>query len=87
MTARPDHLTFDITGMTCASCSARIEKVLGRQPGVAEAHVNLALERADIEGVGLDSAKLAEAISQPTAMPMKHRQPRGAAMNARPCCA
>ncbi|WP_339760277.1 heavy metal translocating P-type ATPase [uncultured Hoeflea sp.] len=64
MTARPDHLTFDITGMTCASCSARIEKVLGRQPGVAEAHVNLALERADIEGVGLDSAKLAEAISR-----------------------
>jgi len=64
MTAKPDHVTFDITGMTCASCSARIEKVLGRQPGVAEAHVNLALERADIEGVGLDSAKLAEAISR-----------------------
>jgi hypothetical protein len=26
--AKPDHLTFDITGMTCASCSARVEKVL-----------------------------------------------------------
>jgi Cu+-exporting ATPase len=64
MTAKPDHVTFDITGMTCASCSARVEKVLGRQPGVAEAHVNLALERADIEGVGLDSEKLAEAITR-----------------------
>jgi Cu+-exporting ATPase len=28
VTAKPDHLTFDITGMTCASCSARVEKVL-----------------------------------------------------------
>ncbi|MGJ8571217.1 MAG: heavy metal translocating P-type ATPase [Hoeflea sp.] len=64
MNAKPDHVTFDITGMTCASCSARVEKVLGRQPGVAEAHVNLALERADIEGVGLEPAKLAEAIGR-----------------------
>lgn len=64
MTAKPDHLTFDITGMTCAACSARVEKVLSRQAGVAEAHVNLALERADIEGDGLDAAALAEAISR-----------------------
>ena len=64
MTAKPDHLTFDITGMTCASCSARVEKVLGRQPGVSEANVNLALERADIEGIDLDSAKLAEAVGR-----------------------
>jgi len=64
MTAKPDHVTFDITGMTCASCSARVEKVLSRQPGVAEARVNLALERADIEGAGLDPSGLAEAIGR-----------------------
>lgn len=64
MTVKPEHVTFDITGMTCASCSARVEKVLGRQPGVDEAHVNLALERADIEGVELDPEKLAEAIGR-----------------------
>ena len=64
MTAKPDHVTFDITGMTCASCSARVEKVLGRQPGVAEARVNLALERADIEGISLDPFELAEAIGR-----------------------
>lgn len=64
MTAKPDHVTFDITGMTCASCSARVEKVLSRQPGVSKANVNLAVERADIEGVDLDSAKLAEAVAR-----------------------
>ncbi|MFC4228555.1 heavy metal translocating P-type ATPase [Hoeflea alexandrii] len=64
MTAKPDHLTFDITGMTCASCSARVEKVLSRQPGVSGARVNLALERADIEGRDLDPSSLADAIGR-----------------------
>lgn len=40
---------FDITGMTCAACSARIEKGLNRMDGVANATVNLALEKATIE--------------------------------------
>ena len=39
-----------IEGMTCAACSARIEKVLKRLPGV-EAAVNLATERARIRFV------------------------------------
>ncbi|WP_290894503.1 heavy metal translocating P-type ATPase [Hoeflea sp.] len=64
MTAKPAHVTFDITGMTCASCSARIEKVLSRQPGVSDARVNLALERADVEGDGLDPATLADVIGR-----------------------
>ncbi len=33
-----------ITGMTCASCSARIEKIVGRLEGVDSAAVNLATE-------------------------------------------
>ncbi|MBT2289942.1 copper-translocating P-type ATPase [Paenibacillus albidus] len=40
---------FDIAGMTCAACSARIEKVLGRTPGIAAVNVNLALETAHVE--------------------------------------
>ena len=36
-----------ITGMTCASCSARIEKKLGRLDGV-DAVVNLATEKATV---------------------------------------
>ena len=38
---------FSIAGMTCAACSARLEKVLNRQAGI-EANVNLAAERARV---------------------------------------
>jgi Cu+-exporting ATPase len=40
-----ETLELAITGMTCAACSARLEKVLNRLPGVY-AVVNLASERA-----------------------------------------
>lgn len=40
---------FVITGMTCAACSSRIEKVLQKMPGVSNATVNLALENATVE--------------------------------------
>ncbi|MXW05657.1 MAG: copper-translocating P-type ATPase [Gemmatimonadetes bacterium] len=39
---------FHVEGMTCSACSARVEKVLAQVPGVAAAHVNLALERATL---------------------------------------
>jgi Cu+-exporting ATPase len=42
------RITIPIGGMTCASCSARIEKVVGKLDGVAEVSVNLATEKADI---------------------------------------
>jgi P-type Cu+ transporter len=42
------HVTLHITGMTCAACSSRIEKVLNKMDGV-EANVNLAMEKATIE--------------------------------------
>ena len=32
---------FEITGMTCSACSARVEKVTGKLPGVKSAAVNL----------------------------------------------
>ncbi|MFC4323575.1 heavy metal translocating P-type ATPase [Litchfieldia salsa] len=40
---------FDITGMTCAACSTRIEKGLNKLEGVSKATVNLALETASVE--------------------------------------
>ncbi|WP_353948388.1 heavy metal translocating P-type ATPase [Sporolactobacillus sp. Y61] len=40
-------IQIGITGMTCASCSARIEKSLNRMDGV-QANVNLALEKAKV---------------------------------------
>ena len=39
---------FAIGGMTCASCVAHVEKALRAAPGVREASVNLASERAEL---------------------------------------
>ena len=39
---KPTRAGFDIGGMTCASCAASIERVLGKTPGVLAARVNLA---------------------------------------------
>ena len=43
-----ESVRLDIGGMTCATCSGRIEKVLRRLDGVATAQVNLASEVATI---------------------------------------
>ncbi|ADV65927.1 heavy metal translocating P-type ATPase [Deinococcus maricopensis] len=37
-----------VTGMTCANCSARVERALKKVPGVLSASVNLATERATV---------------------------------------
>jgi P-type Cu+ transporter len=42
-------IEFSVTGMTCAACSARVEKALKKVDGVLEANVNLATERASIK--------------------------------------
>ena len=44
----PAHVDLDLTGMTCASCAARIEKRLNRLDGVT-ATVNFATERASVD--------------------------------------
>ena len=41
--------TFSVTGMMCASCVGRVERALTKVPGVLEASVNLANERATVE--------------------------------------
>jgi Cu+-exporting ATPase len=57
--AETSPLTIDLAigGMTCAACVARVEKVLGRVPGVVSAEVNLATERARVRA----SAEVSEA--------------------------
>ncbi len=43
-----EHITLPITGMTCANCSATIERNLKKLPGVSDAAVNLASEKASV---------------------------------------
>jgi len=40
---------LDLEGMTCASCAMRIEKGLKKVPGVIDANVNLATEKAAVK--------------------------------------
>ncbi|WP_405102839.1 heavy metal translocating P-type ATPase [Oceanobacillus sp. FSL H7-0719] len=42
------HATIGITGMTCAACSTRVEKVLNKMEGV-DAQVNLTTEKATVD--------------------------------------
>ena len=56
------RITLDVTGMTCASCVGRVERALKAVPGVAAASVNLATERAEITGSGLDRAALVKVV-------------------------
>lgn len=49
-------LRFDISGMHCAACSSRIERVVGRMEGVEKISVNLAAASAEVwPGDGQDS--------------------------------
>ncbi|WP_437883743.1 heavy metal translocating P-type ATPase [Pseudomonas sp. LRF_L74] len=43
------RIELAIDGMTCASCVGRVERALGKVPGVGTVSVNLASERAHIE--------------------------------------
>jgi P-type Cu+ transporter len=50
------QIDLSITGMTCASCSNRVEKALKKVPGVSAASVNLANEQA---AISYDAAQVA----------------------------
>lgn len=50
-----EKITLNIEGMTCAACSARIEKSLGKLDGVQEVNVNLLANKATVV---IDSEKL-----------------------------
>ena len=43
---------LEIEGMTCASCVGRVERALQAVPGVLDASVNLATERARVQTAG-----------------------------------
>jgi copper-transporting P-type ATPase V len=58
------RLEFDVSGMTCGSCAARVQRTLSREPGVAEALVNYATGRAtvELEPWALDDERLIAAV-------------------------
>ncbi|MFC0667192.1 heavy metal translocating P-type ATPase [Azotobacter chroococcum] len=60
-----DSVELSVTGMTCASCVGRVERVLRKVPGVTEASVNLASERARVRVLrGVPTTALIAAIER-----------------------
>ncbi|WP_186028337.1 heavy metal translocating P-type ATPase [Burkholderia gladioli] len=58
-------IELDIAGMTCASCSNRVEKALAQVPGVSRASVNLATERASVRAeASVSAAQLIAAVEK-----------------------
>ncbi|QSX75945.1 copper-translocating P-type ATPase [Lysobacter arenosi] len=63
-TAQTRDWRFSVAGMTCASCAGRIEKALRAVPGVLDASVNLATERAQVRAIdGVTPHQLQSAVS------------------------
>ena len=59
------QLDFEVQGMTCGSCAVRVQRVLGRQPGVASAEVNFATGKARIAPAGaVDVGDLQAAVER-----------------------
>ncbi len=57
-------LRFDVKGMTCAACSACVEKVSAAVPGVEKVEVNLLAGKITVEAA---DASVAQAISKAVA--------------------
>ena len=50
---------YNVTGMSCAACSARVEKAVGKVPGVAACSVSLLTNSMGVEGTAEPSAVIA----------------------------
>ena len=72
---------YNVTGMTCAACSARVEKAVGKVPGVTQCSVSLLTNSMGVEGTAapLDIIAAVEAAGYGAA---EKGQPSAAASSA-----
>ena len=60
-TSNPVPRLFNVTGMSCAACSARVEKAVAGVPGVESCAVSLLTNALRVEG-SADSAAIVAAV-------------------------
>mgnify|MGYP002623725440 CR=1 FL=1 len=74
--------TYNITGMSCAACSARVERVVKKLPGVTSCAVSLLTNSMSVEGTATPNAIIAAvekagygaALKVPEQAPVSHAQ-------------
>src|ERR1700679_1634225 len=78
----PHPVILSVEGMTCASCAARIERKLKSTPGVREASVNFASQKAYVgvapefgDPVGLEQAIAAVGYGAKVYHPNRENRP------------
>lgn len=54
---------FDVTGMSCAACSARVEKAVSKVPGVTSCSVSLLTNSMGVEGTASDQDIIAAVVN------------------------
>src|SRR5690625_1112689 len=52
-----EHGSFPVEGLTCAACVTRVERALAKTPGVVNASVNLATEKATVDFLPADTSR------------------------------
>ena len=55
---------YEVTGMSCAACSARVEKAVSKVPGVTSCSVSLLTNSMGVEGTATDQ-EIVMQLSQP----------------------
>ena len=62
---------YNVTGMSCAACSARVEKAVGKVPGVTACSVSLLTNSMGVEGTAAPSAVIAAVeAARPSRLPV-----------------
>lgn len=71
-----DIKEYKISGMSCAACSAAVERVVKRLPFVESASVNLSTERLRIRGVSINTEAVIHAVEKAgfSAAPIQDRK-------------
>lgn len=64
MIERMDEFRYSVPGMHCEHCERAVAEELGAVPGVDRVAVDLAAKTVVVGGIGLDDARLREAIAE-----------------------
>ena len=78
ISAIPETITLDVSGMKCAGCVKTVENALAQEPGVMSATVNLVTELATIECESVIDPALLAARLTAAGFPSQPRYPEGA---------